>query len=143
VNDTWQKYVDMASGLTQVTRQRAEQVVRSLVKQGELAADSVEKNVEELLRRSEDNRKAVMALVRSETERAVSRLGLARKRDIDRLQNKVERLEAKVSGGPAKKAAKKSAAAKRAAGKKTAKKAQKRTGKKSSRKAAKKAAKKS
>jgi polyhydroxyalkanoate synthesis regulator phasin len=138
VNDTWQKYVDMASGLTQVTRQRAEQVVRSLVKQGELAADSVEKNVEELLRRSEDNRKAVMALVRSETERAVSRLGLARKRDIDRLQNKVERLEAKVSGGPAKKAAKKSAAAKRAAGKKTAKKAQKRTGKKSSRKAAKK-----
>lgn len=133
MNDTWQRYLDTASGLTQVTRQRAEQIVRSLVKQGELAADTMEKNVEELVRRSEENRKAVLAIVKSETERAVGRLGLARQRDIERLQRKVDRLEGKVSGGGAKKAAKKSSAAKR-----SAKKATKGSGKKSAKKAGKK-----
>jgi hypothetical protein len=39
VEKTWQKYVESASGLTEVTRRRAEQIVRSLVKQGEIAAD--------------------------------------------------------------------------------------------------------
>jgi polyhydroxyalkanoate synthesis regulator phasin len=118
VNKTWQKYLDMASGLTAVTRERAERVVRTLVKQGEVAADNMERTIEDLLKRSEENRRQVARLVRSETERAVARLGLAREKDVQRLENKVERLESKSAGGTAKKAArkaaKKSAAAKRA-----------------------------
>lgn len=125
MNKAWQKYLDMASGLTNVTRKRAEQVVRSLVKQGEIAADRTEKAVDELLSRSESNRKAVASIVRSETERAVGRLGLARQKDVEKLERKIDKLErqsgaggsaAKKSGKKStKKAAKKSSAAKRAA----------------------------
>jgi polyhydroxyalkanoate synthesis regulator phasin len=126
VEKTWQKYVESASGLTEVTRRRAEQIVRSLVKQGEIAADNMERAVEDLLQRSEENRKAVASLVRSESERAVGRFGLARKRDVERLEKQVDRLEKELRDlrGPkkaSKKAAKKSATSKRAARKGTKK----------------------
>jgi polyhydroxyalkanoate synthesis regulator phasin len=140
VEKTWQKYVEAASGVTEVTRRRAEQVVRSLVKQGEIAADNMERAVEELLQRSEQNRKAVSTLVKAESERAVTRFGLARKRDLERLENQVERLEAQLrdlrgAKKATKKTAKKSAAAKRAAKKSAAKKATRKRAKKASKKA--------
>jgi hypothetical protein len=64
--------VDECLRLDLVTRRRAEQIVRSLVKQGEIAAENMERAVEDLLARSEENRKAVTSLVKSESERAVS-----------------------------------------------------------------------
>lgn len=119
VNKAWQRYLDMASGLTQVTQKRAESVVRSLVKQGEIATDRAEKAVDELLNRSEANRKAVASIVKTETDKAVGRLGLARKKEIDALERKLERLERQVGGPAAKKSSGgKKASAKKAGGKK-------------------------
>lgn len=122
----WQRYVDAAGSLTQTTRKRAESIVRGLVKQGEIASDRAEKAVDDLLSRSEENRKAVVSIVRTETERAVARLGLARQSDVDRLAERVERLEQHT--GVAQKSGKKSAA-KKSGGKKSA--AKKGSGKKS------------
>ncbi|MEX0659612.1 MAG: phasin family protein [Egibacteraceae bacterium] len=126
----WQKkYWGMASGLVEATQKRAEPVVRAMVKQGEIAAEKAEKAVDELLKASQSNRKALSALVRSETERAVERLGLVRRSDLRHLERKIEKLERQVASSPGgakkstpKKAAKRSSAAKRSAGKKTAKK---------------------
>ncbi len=117
MDNAWQRYLETASGLTATTRQRAERVVKNLVKQGEVAADQVERTVEELLKRSDTNRKAVASIVRTETERAVERLGLARQRDVDRLAAKVAKLEGSATGTATatETAAKKSAAAKRSA----------------------------
>lgn len=150
MNKEWQRYLDLASGLRDATQKRAEQVVRTLVKQGEIATDRAEKAVDELLSRSEANRKAIASVVRSETEKAVERLGLVRQKDLRALERKVEKLE-RASGGSSsaikkstkkaatrpveknapplkasKKATKKSAAAKRAARSTAAKKTQER-----------------
>lgn len=137
----WQKkYWGMASGLVEATQKRAEPVVRAMVKQGEIAAEKAEKAVDELLKASQSNRQALSALVRSETERAVERLGLVRRSDLRRLERKIEKLERQVGSSSSgarkstsKKTAKKSSAAKRSAGKKTAKKSagKKSAGKKS------------
>ncbi len=110
MNRALQRYLETASGLTQVTRQRAEQVVKGLVKQGEVAADQLEKTVDELLKRSEDNRRAIAQLVRAETEKVVNRLGLARQRDVERLATEVER-RAPVASPPRQAAAGKRATA--------------------------------
>jgi polyhydroxyalkanoate synthesis regulator phasin len=137
VDKAWQRYLDLASGLTQVTRNRAEQVIRALVKQGEIAAERTEKAVDELLRRSELNRKALAAVVRSETERAVARLGLARQADVNRLERKVEQVEQPESAGT------RARQAPRPATKKAAKKSTKKAAKKSTKKVAKKTVRKS
>lgn len=138
VDKDWQKYLDLASGVKEATQKRAEAVVRRLVKQGEIAAERAEKAVDDLLARSEANRKAITSIVKSETEKTADRLGLVRQRDLKDLERKIERLERQVSsasGGASKKqskrsakksgkkaTAKKSAAAKRAARKTAAKK---------------------
>jgi polyhydroxyalkanoate synthesis regulator phasin len=127
VNKAWQRYIEAASGLTDMTQQRAERVVKSLVKQGEVAAERAEKAVDELLSRSEQNRKAFSGVVRSETEKAIGRLGVARQRDLDRLERRIAQLEQRAAGGSAKKSAKK---ARKSSAKKTT--AKKTTAKKSS-----------
>lgn len=123
----WQRYVDAAGSLTQTTRKRAESIVRGLVKQGEIASDRAEKAVDDLLNRSEENRRAVVSIVRTETERAVARLGLARQSDVDRLAERVEELEqhtgVKKSSGKksaSKKSSAKKSSAKKSSGKKSA-----------------------
>lgn len=129
----WQRYLDVAGGITQVTRNRAEQVVRTLVQRGEIAAERTEKTVDELLRRSEQNRKALSGIVRNETERAVARLGLARQADVERLERKVARLEDR-GAAPARKTSNKTSkkASKKSAGKKASKRAPARAAKKAS-----------
>lgn len=127
VTSPWQRYVDAAGSLTQTTRKRAESIVRGLVKQGEIASDRAEKAVDDLLNRSEENRRAVVSIVRTETERAVARLGLARQAEVDRLAERVEKLEqhtgVKKSSGKksaSKKSSAKKSSAKKSAGKKSA-----------------------
>jgi polyhydroxyalkanoate synthesis regulator phasin len=127
VNKAWQRYLEAASGLTETTQHRAEQVVKSLVRQGELAAERAEKAVDDLLKRSEQNRKAFSAIVRSETEKAVGRLGLARQADLDRLERKLDRIERDLRAGTAKKAAKKKKASKSSAKKTASKRAAKKS----------------
>jgi polyhydroxyalkanoate synthesis regulator phasin len=93
-----ERYVEAAVGATAVTRRRAEALVGVLVKQGEVAADRTEQLVDGLLTRSEHNRKALSTLVRVEAERVVERLGLARQEDVDRLAERVDRLERGADG---------------------------------------------
>ena len=93
MNTAWQRYVETASGLTKVTKQAAERTIQGLVKQGEVAADRAERAVDELLKRSEMNRQAVSKLVAEEVERAVGRLGLVRRRDLERLEDRIDTLQ--------------------------------------------------
>lgn len=96
MNETWQRYLELATGVTRVTRDRAEAVVRSLVKQGEVAADRAERAVDELLSRSESNRSGLLEMVRAETERAVAALGLAPRSAVDELAAEVARLRERL-----------------------------------------------
>ena len=139
VNPALQRYVDAASGLTDLTTAKAEQVAKQLVKSGEAAQDQVGELVEELLERQKKNREAVASLVRTETNRAVRAMGLATRKEVDGLKRELASVKRELSrvegqvGTVKKKTAKKTA--KKAGTKKSAKKA---GAKKSAKKAAKK-----
>lgn len=146
MNPAWQRYFEAASGLTALTAQRAERVVKGLVRSGEAATDQVSDLVDDLINRQRKNRESVVALVRSETTRAVHAMGLATTEEVERLQRQVADLKREVSrleresGGsarPRKKATKKAAkktGAKKGTTRKTsgAKKATKKSGAKKS-----------
>jgi polyhydroxyalkanoate synthesis regulator phasin len=146
MNKALQRYLDAASGITNLTTNKAEQVVKGLVRSGEAAGDQAEHMVKDLLDRQQRNRDAIVALVKSETTRAVRAMGLATGTEVERLQKQVADLkreltrverEAAAAEAAAKKAekstAKKSTAKKATAKKSTAKKstAKKSTAKKS------------
>jgi hypothetical protein len=115
VLDAVRGYVQLASGLTDVTRQRAQQVARQLLEQGggvvdaamstskatskatskvpETIARQVQALTEELMATGRANRDLLVGLVRTEVERAVARLGLVDAEDLASMTRLVQRLQ--------------------------------------------------
>jgi polyhydroxyalkanoate synthesis regulator phasin len=83
----------VTSGVVDLTRQKAEQIVKDLVNSGYVRRDQTSGAVKELLKRSDENRKELTRFVRSELKNQIEGLGLATKRDLERLERKVARLE--------------------------------------------------
>lgn len=120
-NDRIRRYADAGAAFTQMTRKRAETIVKDLVKTGELQRDQAADRVDELMERSRKNTEALVGMIRKEVAAQYGVLGLATKQDIARLEAKIAKLGPTTSRAtaakkaPAKKApAKKAAAAKKA-----------------------------
>ena len=114
-------YLELATGFTDVTRQRAIAAAKALVAQGEATAEQVTALAEDLLQQSRANREAVTALVKYEVDRTLGRVGLATSDEVGELSKRVRALEAQLrSGGSAKATPAKSGPAKKAPAKKAA-----------------------
>jgi polyhydroxyalkanoate synthesis regulator phasin len=121
------------SGVAELTRHRAEQIVKDLVKVGDVRKGQASGVVKDLLDRSKQNRQEIIKLVRGEIRNQIEALGLASKRDFERLERRVTRLESRPEKATAKapKASKSPKASKPAkSSKKTSKGAAKTTPKK-------------
>lgn len=120
MRDALKNYLTLASGLTEVGRQRAVAASKALVSQGEATAEQVSSLAEDLIQTSKSNREMVTALVRNEVEKALNVVGLATADSVDRLTKRLQSLEsalrdASTDKPAAKPAAKKPAKAARAA----------------------------
>ena len=127
MNDALKGYLALATGLTEVTKQRATAAAKALVAQGEAAAGSVTAVAEDLMAQSKSNREAVTALVKFEVDKALSRVGLATAEEVSELTARIRQLEKELrearkapasKAAPAKQPAAKKAPVKKAAVKK-------------------------
>jgi polyhydroxyalkanoate synthesis regulator phasin len=94
--EAWRAYLELAVGATDATRKKATKAVRRLVGKSALSAEQLQGLAEDLLRTSAASREAMNALVRTELERALSRVGLATAEEVATLQSKVDDLETKL-----------------------------------------------
>ena len=120
MRDALKSYLELATGFTDLTRQRATAAAKALVAQGEATAEQVTALAEDLLQQSRANREAVAALVKYEVDRTLGRVGLATSDEVGELSKRVRSLEAQLRTGGAAKAPAKKAAAKRPPAKKAA-----------------------
>lgn len=126
MRDALKSYLALASGVTEVTRQRAQAAAKALVAQGEATAEQVTALAEDLRTQTRQNREAVVALVGFEVDRALGRVGLASADEVTALTERVRALEsrlARLDGGAATEAPATKAPAKKAPAKTAAKKA--------------------
>src|SRR5215207_10098475 len=84
--DALKKYLDAGMAFTQLTRSRAEQVVKDLVAAGELQKNQAKDAIDDLVDRSRKNAETLSEQVRKEVDSQLSSLGQA-----------VERLEAELA----------------------------------------------
>ncbi len=102
-------YLQVASGLTDVTRQKATATAKSILGDGGLgsASDKVSDKVnvgqvqslaEEIVAASRANRELLTSVIRAEVDRAVAALGLATRDDVVALRRQVERLQTDLAG---------------------------------------------
>ena len=104
VIDGLRGYLQLASGLTDVTRERARAAARAVVAQGgAVVPTSVQAQVstltEDLMATSKANRHLLVNLVRGEVERSVARLGLVSTKDMEAAERRGQR--ARAAGGRA------------------------------------------
>ncbi|GAB2599503.1 phasin family protein [Kribbella endophytica] len=99
VMDALRGYVQLANGLTEVTRQRAQQAAKALLQQ--TGADALTSGLttkvtdlaDEIVATSKSNRQLLQAIVANEVEGAVSRLGFVRQEEVGGLSRRVDKLE--------------------------------------------------
>jgi polyhydroxyalkanoate synthesis regulator phasin len=111
-NDMLRRYLDAGMAFTQLTRARAEAIVKDLVKAGELQREQTQDALEELLERSRKNTDQLRDLVRKEIREQLAAIGLATKDDIARIERKLSGGGTAKKAAPAKKATKAAKAAK-------------------------------
>jgi polyhydroxyalkanoate synthesis regulator phasin len=111
-SEQWKQYVQAGMDVTEVTRKRAEKIVRDLVKSGEVGAHETQQWVEDLLARSRATTEAFAERVRVEVQKQMETIGLVQPAP------KVVKQAVKKTAPP-----KKTAAAKKTAAKETTKKA--------------------
>ena len=85
------------SGLADLTRHRAEELVRTWTHGGDTPRDQVGAMARELVEWSRQNRKELMRFVRSEIESQLASMGVATAHDLEQLERKITRLEAQVA----------------------------------------------
>jgi hypothetical protein len=109
VIETVRGYAQLASGLGDVTRQRASQVARQIVEQGGVVVSGVASSAgsadvakqvqglaEDLLATARTNRDLLIGLIRTEVERTVNRMGLVGADELNAMARVVERLQSQL-----------------------------------------------
>lgn len=75
--DVLRKYVDALAGFSELSRDRAEKIVRELSQRGEIRAQEVGKAASDLVSRSVKNRKELISLVRKEVDQQLKSMGIS------------------------------------------------------------------
>ena len=115
-NDLLKRYLDAGMAFTQMTRERAEAIIKDFVKAGEIPRKRANESIEELVERSRKNTEALVTLIQDQIKDQLGALGIATKDDIARLERKIA---ASGSSTAKKSPAKKSTAKKASAAKKS------------------------
>lgn len=94
MRDELRRMALFGSGVAELTKQRAERIVKDLVGVGDVRGQQTSSVVKDLMEASRQNRKELMSFVRGEVRSQMEGLGLATKRDFERLERRIARLEA-------------------------------------------------
>src|SRR3712207_4264263 len=93
MQDAWRAYLELALGLTEAPRKKAQQVVGDLVNRGGATAAQLQGIAEDLLSAGMANRESLTKLVRFEVDRALGVVGLATTDEVAELTARVRDLE--------------------------------------------------
>lgn len=96
-------YLQMASGLTEVTAAKAREIAMALVGQGMSLSTKapdvvgqVQELADDLVATSKGNRDLLTSMIRTEVDKAVGRMGFVREDELAALRRHVQRLEGEV-----------------------------------------------
>jgi polyhydroxyalkanoate synthesis regulator phasin len=116
-NDLLKRLLDAGMTFAAMTQARAEDLVRDLVRAGEVQAEQAQTVIDELVDRSRRNSARLIDAVRAEIRQQMASLGLATKSDVERLERRIADVSAARGSrkAPARKATKATKATKAAA----------------------------
>jgi len=100
--DLIKKTLFIGMGLVSMTKQKAEAIVKPLVKKGELSEKEGREFSNELLKKSEEARKVLEKMIDEFVKRTLSKMNIPTKDDYLKLSRRIEKLEKKSKAKPKK-----------------------------------------
>jgi polyhydroxyalkanoate synthesis regulator phasin len=91
IAETVRKYVE--AGREALSQKKAEDLARSLAKQGEIRRDQVAKLARDLTRWSRQSSERLLEIIRGEVKKQITRAGVATRDEVDSLRRRVRDLE--------------------------------------------------
>ncbi|MGC5054525.1 phasin family protein [Micromonospora sp. DT48] len=101
MQDAWRAYLELAMGLTEAPRKKAQEAVRRAMGSTGATAAQLQTLAEELRSTGAANREALTKLVRFEVERALGAVGLATAEEVAELDRRVRELERQLRAAAA------------------------------------------
>ncbi len=96
--DLLARTVELGLGAATLTAETAQRMVNDLITRGQVAREEGPGMVDRLLAVGHEQREMMREMVEKATERAMDRMDLARKSDVDALRKRVAELEVAVLG---------------------------------------------
>jgi polyhydroxyalkanoate synthesis regulator phasin len=93
VQDAWRAYLELALGVTEASKKKAQKAAKRLAGRGGATAVQLQTMAEDLVTTSVANREALTKLVRYEVDRALGVVGLATAEEVGELTKRVHDLE--------------------------------------------------
>ena len=91
-----QKTILAGIGAVTMTKEKVEELVDELIKRGEVTSEERPKIVQDLLARVEESERVLEEKLNKAVEKAIGRLGIPTKADLNALGKKIGRLTGKV-----------------------------------------------
>lgn len=97
MDDFLKKAFLVGLGALAITRERAEQLVKKIEAKGEVTSSELKELVNEMMEKGEESHKALTEFIKKEIERIKQTMGLATREEVNLLQNRLEKLEARLN----------------------------------------------
>jgi len=110
MQDAWRAYLELALGVTEASKKKAQKVAKRLVGTGGATASQLQAMAEDLVAASSANREALTKLVRAEVDRALGAVGLVKAEEMTDLSKRVKELERELRDAQARATAAEAAA---------------------------------
>lgn len=91
--DLLKKGILMGLGAITITKEKAEHLVDELIKKGELTEGERSKAVREFLTKAQEQEKALNEKVNTTVKKILEKLDLPSRKDIERLEKKIDKLK--------------------------------------------------
>ena len=91
--EIWRKALWFGFGVWDFTKEKVETLVAEMVKRGEISQQESPEAVEEISAKAEETQQALVAKIKELTGKALAEMRLARAKDMEALEKRVDALE--------------------------------------------------
>ena len=95
--DIIKKSLYLGLGVASFTKERAESMVDELIEKGQLSKDEKSKAIKDIFDKIEKEEKEVQKKIQKVVKEVLDKVGVATQKDIENLQKRIKKLEAKLA----------------------------------------------
>jgi len=95
IGEIGKKVIDLGMGLASVTEKKVREVAAELIKKGEMKKEEAEKFIDDLLKKTEKDRKGLEGRLTGVVKKVIEKLPLATRSELDEIKKRLAALEKK------------------------------------------------